>query len=165
MGFGVSLTFHYFPPISFASSPSFFILSGNISTHNVHWPWCKPRRSAEWRLSPTAQRWWCPASCWCWPTAWGPPGDSAGRERGGPSCFENNHNKMKTKKKGWMFSLLNQWVQIFIWWSTGSDLHSNRTHTRSTSTVGDAEGLVQVKMRYVRAVISWTAQSHLERKE
>lgn len=42
-----------------------------------------------------------------------------------------------------------------------SDLHSNGSHAGSTSTVGDAEGLVQVKMRHVRAVVCWPAQSHL----
>lgn len=42
-----------------------------------------------------------------------------------------------------------------------SDLHSDGTHAGSASTVGDAEGLVQVKMRHVRAVVCWPAQSHL----
>lgn len=42
-----------------------------------------------------------------------------------------------------------------------SDLHSNGTHAGSASTVGDAEGFVQVKMRHVRAVVCWPAQSHL----
>lgn len=46
--------------------------------------------------------------------------------------------------------------------SMSSDLHSNGTHAGSASTVGDAEGLVQVKMRHVRAVVCWPAQSHLE---
>lgn len=44
---------------------------------------------------------------------------------------------------------------------TRPDSHSNGTHAGSASTVGDAESLVQVKMRHVRAVVCWPAQSHL----
>lgn len=44
---------------------------------------------------------------------------------------------------------------------TRPDSHSDGTHARSTSTVGDAERLVQIKMRHVRTVVCWPAQSHL----
>lgn len=45
-----------------------------------------------------------------------------------------------------------------------SDLHSNRPHARSSPTMRDAEGLVQVEMRHVRAIISRATQTHLERR-
>lgn len=42
-----------------------------------------------------------------------------------------------------------------------TDLHSNGTHAGSSSTVGDAEGFVQVQVRDIRAVISRATQTHL----
>lgn len=135
--------FFYLPPLSVEVSPL------------AHWPWCRPRRWAGWRWSPRAPRWWFPASCCCRPTAWGPPGGWAGREPGGPSCWTRTGITDVLSHK---FSLLNRLLQILV----SSDLHSNGTHAGSASTVGDAEGLVQVKMRHVRAVVCWPAQSHLE---
>ena len=49
--------------------------------------------------------------------------------------------------------------------SLHSDLHSNRPHARSSSTMRDAERLVQVEMRHVRAIISGTTQTHLENRK
>lgn len=45
-----------------------------------------------------------------------------------------------------------------------SDSHSDRPHARSSSSMGDAEGLVQVEMRHVGAIISRTTQTHLENR-
>lgn len=51
------------------------------------WPWCRPRRWAGWRWSPRGRRWWCRVSSWRRPTAWEPPGGSAGRGQGGLSWW------------------------------------------------------------------------------
>lgn len=45
------------------------------------------------------------------------------------------------------------------------NLHSNRPHARASSTMGDAEGLVQVEMRNIRAIISRATQTHLENRK
>lgn len=42
-----------------------------------------------------------------------------------------------------------------------SFLHSNRSHPGSSSTMRDAEGLVQVEMRDIRAIVSRATQTHL----
>ena len=39
--------------------------------------------------------------------------------------------------------------------------HSYWSHARSSSSMWDAEGLVEVEMRYVRPDVSWPAQTHL----
>lgn len=41
------------------------------------------------------------------------------------------------------------------------NVHSDRTHAGSTSTVRDTEGLVQVEVRHIGAVVSRTAQPNL----
>lgn len=44
------------------------------------------------------------------------------------------------------------------------NVHSDWAHARSTSTVRDTEGLVQVEVRHIRAVVSRTAQPNLQRE-
>lgn len=153
---GILLT--QFPVFIFLHLPSLSVEASPLA----HWPWCRPRRWAGWRWSPRAPRWWFPASCRCPPTAWGPPGGWAGREPGGPSCWTRTGVTEVLLHSLHKFSLLNQLLQILVFRPRLSDLHSNGTHAGSASTVGDAEGLVQVKMRHVRAVVCWPAQSHLE---
>lgn len=42
------------------------------------------------------------------------------------------------------------------------NVHSDRTHARTTSAVRDTEGLVQVEVRHIGAVVSGTTQPNLD---
>lgn len=143
---------------------TFSILSRSFPVQCVLWPWYRPRKWAGWRWSPTALHWWFPASCRCWPNAWGRLDGLAGREPGGPSCWGSTciTRCLHAGYTGFCFFFTAKLVGANPHASpTRPDSHSNGTHAGSASTVGDAESLVQVKMRHVRAVVCWPAQSHL----
>ena len=43
-------------------------------------------------------------------------------------------------------------------------LDTDRAHAWTTTAMRDAEGLVEVEMRNVGSVVTWTAQANLRRK-
>ncbi len=62
--------------------------------------------------------------------------------------MENAETKITHHRMGWQ-----EWSKVL--------LYTNRTHARTTTSMGDAKGLMQIQMADICTNVSWTCQTNL----